>query len=549
MIALLAGAKAGLCAMVVLLLAFYGFLAFAYLRPGVLGDGISAISLLAALVGIPLIAGLMTYAGHRNVRRLSMALEHHYPNLRGRMLTAAELSQGHNGRQEDPWRQALASSLITEMGCLLRRFHFARAYRPKKLAVPALILMSLLIGGTVHATVQPEFFAKGYRRMTGPEDGDLFSHGSRDSSRPSFTIKVFPGDCKVIKGNSLEVKASAVGRDPERMEFYVKHAKDPSWQVYGMTSKGEGNFEFLWTHITEPSHYFVKADGETSAVFDVQLYEPLGMTRVLWKLHFPEYMNLKDQTQLGWKRKITLPEGTKIDVAIQMNQPVKEGRLMVKGGDAIVMKKDVSKTALGASLEVDGDLVLDLEIQGEKGDPLLGMSSLWIQALPDLLPYVEILQPQLQGYVYPTEEIPFEISVNDDYGVKSVTLVVHARGEEKRIEWIAPGQNPTETLLYPVLELERFHLDSRDLVFAYLEVLDNNPAENREPVRSAMMSFLIRDYVEQFRMNDPASRDPSLRTMFEDLLVDQEKILQDTWDYLSMSPRSAPVGWDEEVVE
>jgi hypothetical protein len=69
-------------------------------------------------------------------------------------------------------------------------------------------------------------------------------------------------------------------------------------------------------------------------------------------------------------------------------------------------------------------------VKSTDGEPLLNVAALWIQALPDLLPYVEVLEPQLHTYVFPTEEIPFEINMDDDHGIKSVTLVIHYRGTE-----------------------------------------------------------------------------------------------------------------------
>ena len=99
--------------------------------------------------------------------------------------------------------------------------------------------------------------------------------------------------------------------------------------------------------------------------------------------------------------------------------------------------------------------------------------------------------------------------------------------------------------LKPVLNLERFKLYSRDLIFGYVEVRDNYPGNPPHIVRSGLFAFLIRDYVEQFKLTTKEPEMPSLRKLFEDILVDQERVMQDMWNTLSAPPLEMPTGWDE----
>lgn len=74
-----------------------------------------------------------------------------------------------------------------------------------------------------------------------------------------------------------------------------------------------------------------------------------------------------------------------------------------------------------------------------------------------------------------------------------------------------------------------------------MEVKDNNPAAEHT-VKSPLFTFLIRDYVEQFKLNAPDPTTPSLRSLFEDILVEQEKIMSDAWDFHSRLRSDEPQG-------
>jgi hypothetical protein len=125
--------------------------------------------------------------------------------------------------------------------------------------------------------------------------------------------------------------------------------------------------------------------------------------------------------------------------------------------------------------------------------------------------------------------------------------VVRYKGREKRIEWNQTGPMQDTLTIKPVLKLEDLELHSRDLIFAYLEVRDTFPGDHPDHVvRSPLMSFLIRDYVEQYKIQSPENEAPSIRQYFEEILADQEKIMADTWDYMTLPPKDQPMGWETE---
>lgn len=522
----------------VVILAGYLWLLLVYFKPEMFFFYLPNVYLLSLFIGIPVAASLLVYLREmKDVRQLTLSIEEQHPDLKERLLTAVELmDQGEEAYGRSPFSQALAQSLESDMNQFLDRVGFKKVVPAKKFVVPSAIFFFIVGLMVIHASAQPSVFLTGFYRMT----HDVVS-GFRKlavpvkSPVPGYELIVSPGDCEIAKGTNLQIVAQTPGYSARRAEVFVRTARESVWEAFPMNRTENSKYEFTLSNLQEPTLYYVKADERQSPNFGIKLFEPLSMELAVWEMRFPDYMQSPVKRKQGWKQKLSVPEGTKLKVHFRFNKPVASGWMLFEGKNRAPLKI-VSDKELETSFQAFKDNVLSLEIVSKDGEVLAGLNPLWIQVIPDLPPFLEVLEPQEQNYVFPTEEIPFEITVNDDYGIKNVTLVLNYQGKEKRIEWVPTGPIQRDLALKPILELEPLELKSRDLVAAFIEVKDFAPDEEKHTVRSGNITFLIRDYVEQFSLKDDPPTLPSLRSLFEDLIVEQEKIVQETWDYLSMFP-------------
>ncbi len=523
---------------------FYLYCGALYIAPGFVPFRLSLWLILSVLVSLPFLSsGVIFFLHYRDTQRLTMTIEHSYPQLRERLLTAVEFSRSPAKLHQNPFSLALARSLEEEMTTLMNRFGFGRATSPKKLLFPALLLAVLFISGFVHAALQPEFFRSlGAEMPAAPATWPGFQAFENAAHR--FHFEIIPGNCEIVKGSNLLIQAKVTGEKPSEVTLYVKQKNDPAWRIFVMESSDDHLYQYRLTYITEQSVYFIKAEDQESLRYQIQLSQALAVEKALWRIHYPEHTRLPDESRQGWGPKITVPAGTQIRLELTMNRPVSTGKLTSDSGGEYRMTPE-SDRQLITDFTVTKDELVRMDVRTREGEPMLGAPAVWIQTLPDLLPYLEVLEPQFHNYVFPTEEVPFEINVNDDYGIKSVTLVVRYQGKEERIEWLPEGSKQDKVTLKPVLNLERFKLRSRDLVFAYIEVRDNFPGDPAHVVQSPLFTFLIRDYVEYFKLKSKLPESPSLRMLFEGVLVEQEKIMNEAWDYISRLPGEAPKGWED----
>lgn len=489
------------------------------------------------IITLPLLVALISAISHmRDEDKIVMSIETQYPHLRDRLQTAVEMNKAKSRGNIDPFSAALARSLENEMNQILNRFGFHRLASFRKLIFPALVFAGLFTCGGAHALLQPHFFRLGSPVNTVYEAPvDLFKLMEKNDKKKSFfEILVKPGNCEVGRGQNLFVQVHTPDYKPKKVFLYLKHPTDPAWREHEMKEQKDGSFQYQLTYLIDSGIYFVGVDQQFSSKYKISMYEPLSIERVAWKINYPQYTRMAEETRQGWGMKFSVPMKTKVQLELKTNRPVKQSYLMsiAKEKIPLIASEDGSLTA---SLEITQDEILKLQLFDEHDQAVLGLPSTWIQVVQDLLPYLEVLQPQNHNYTFPTEEIPFEINLDDDYGIKSVTLVMRYKGEEKRVEWLTDGTTAKVLNLKPILQLENYNLQSREMIFAHVEVRDNYPDEEHV-VKSELFSFLIRDYVEQFKLNAPENNEISLRKLFEGVLVEQEKIMSDSWDYLSRLP-------------
>ena len=522
---------------------FYLGLAVVFFFPKILPFQIQPVSLFLIFGFLPLLIALLTALFHQSdTRTLTLTLERHYPQLGNRLQTMVELSEKSAQPGTHPFSQALAQGLEAEVNKLMDRFGFGGAISWKRPLAILGVFIFLVLSGAAHAALQPAFFIQGFQRLTQGVEREQWA--SPAGVLPKFQIEVIPGNCEIAKGTHLLIKARIVDYAPKQVELRIKEKDQPGWRVLPMEQVEGQEYQYVLTHVLETSAYFVQADHQQSSVYKIEIFQPLNLERVFWRMEFPDYMNLPEQRSEGWKDKMTVPRGTKLHLELVTNRPVSSGWISAGNSKRIPLQAETPQK-LTVTFIADQDLIVHLDILSKAQEPFQGVPPLWIQTLPDLDPYLEILEPQLQNYVFPTEELPFKININDDYGIRSVVFVIRYQNKEERIDWTPQKDRPvTELVIKPLLELERFNLVSRDFIAAYLEVEDNYPGKPAHVVRSPLFTFVVRDYVEYFKFLKKNSEMPSLRQLFEDVLTEQEKIIQDSWDYLSMSPLEAPKGWE-----
>ena len=271
----------------------YLLFVFAFFFPNLLLFRLLPFVLSSIFIFLPaLIALFVVYFERHDIRHLTLTLEQHYPKLGNRLLTMIELTENSAPSAANPFSQILVKGLEREMNELVDRFGFRRAVSWKKPLIPFALLFLLVLTGVAHATVQPSFFILGFQRLTQGAEMNLSSGAAPGDGLPRFQIEVIPGDCDVAKGSNLLIKARILNDVPKQVELRVNQNQEPGWRILPMARVEGQEYQYILTHVVEPSSYFVQADRQRSPTYKIKIFEPLGIERALWRMEFPAYMNL-----------------------------------------------------------------------------------------------------------------------------------------------------------------------------------------------------------------------------------------------------------------
>lgn len=301
------------------------------------------------------------------------------------------------------------------------------------------------------------------------------------------TLVVDPGDVRVAKGEPVTIQVSVKHKRLKRAEIR-RQLPDGTESVERMAliaeePDGTKRFSLTFPAVEEGFDYRVRAGAALSRYFDVTAVEPPTVTKLEVKYDYPEYTALPDaggETETGEIRAVA---HTRVSVTATLNKPAWSAKLVFNdtpsATEPVIAENRVTwdfelKAGMRGSWNID---LADEE--GFKNQP----SAYPIEVLPDKAPTVQIVSPtQRDISLKPTERLPIDLSVVEDFGFADVVLMATPDGAAAPTQLVQPlpastnrpGTYSAQALLdLPALKLTP---DQRRLA-VQVRVRDNRPEE------------------------------------------------------------------------
>jgi hypothetical protein len=301
------------------------------------------------------------------------------------------------------------------------------------------------------------------------------------------TLVVDPGDVRVAKGEPVTIQVSVKHKRLKRAEIR-RQLPDGTESVERMAliaeePDGTKRFSLTFPAVEEGFDYRVRAGAALSRYFDVTAVEPPTVTKLEVKYDYPEYTALPDaggETETGEIRAVA---HTRVSVTATLNKPAWSAKLVFNdtpsATEPVIAENRVTwdfelKAGMRGSWNID---LADEE--GFKNQP----SAYPIEVLPDKAPTVQIVSPtQRDISLKPTERLPIDLSVIEDFGFADVVLMATPDGAVGPTQLVQPlpastnrpGTYSAQALLdLPALKLTP---DQRRLA-VQVRVRDNRPEE------------------------------------------------------------------------
>lgn len=411
--------------------------------------------------------------------KLALRIERAHPELEGRLLTLVRNAPGSGPApgyfDQKLLREVLRHESIMDWGSVVP----ASRLRTARLAH----WLGLVFVGLVCWLLWPQPNAKQYA-----------------NEYPLWGVNVTPGDTSIEKGNALVVMARFGGPQPASVEL-VMAATNGEQRVPLVRSLSDPLFGGSISQVDSNFTYYVAYGGKRTRDFRVSVFEHPRLERADADITYPDYTHLHPKN-IPDSRRISAVQGSRVDYSLRLNKPVVRAALVAKGdsGERIELATSDEPAVRLTGFELAKSATYDLLLVDAEGLTNKVQSSFVFQALTNTAPELRFAAPR--GDLRPTaiEEIPFEATVWDDFGVGEYGIGYQVVGQE--IVYVPIGTNvpakEKRSLAY-LLNLEDLRLEADQVIAWFLWADDAGP--DGQPRRSTTDLYFgeVRPFEEVFR--------------------------------------------------
>jgi hypothetical protein len=441
-------------------------------------------SLVLPVVGLLGLAGAIIVAvkhGKKPVswREVAGKIESQHPELNGRLVTAVQQQPGTDGQLS-----YLQRRLVLETIEYSRRSDWTDT-------VPG---SSLRVSQAGHWAALGLFVVTliGLRHSGGHQ---LFSRTFAEG------LTVTPGDVSLERGSSLVVLAQFKGPLPPKVEL-VFGGPAALHSIPLVKSLGDPMFGGSIPEVSSDFVYHVEYRGERTRDFAVTVFEHPRLERADANLTFPDYTALAPK-RIENTRRVSAVEGSHLDLALRFNKPVASAGLVSRDKAHTTIPLAVETNAAAANLKqflFESSKTYDLQLVDSEGRTNKVPADFVFAVLKNRTPELHLTSPRGDLRPSPLEEIPFEGTVWDDFGVRTFGLAYAINGQAPKLLELGknvPGNEKRS--FHHVLRLEDLGVKPDELVSWFIWADDLGPDGQVRRTMGDLYFGEVRPFEEVFR--------------------------------------------------
>jgi hypothetical protein len=299
--------------------------------------------------------------------------------------------------------------------------------------------------------------------------------GPKKDAAPLYSISIAPGDVTVRRNSDQLITAHVSGMQPTKAQLFAHYQSATGWEPVAMQrapgSAAGAIYQFVLAGLPENVEYYVAAGPLVSPHYKVKVVDLPSVKDIRVTYRYPEWTGMKPVTEehSGDLRAI---EGTDAIIAIETDHPLKDGQLMVDGGQTIRLAAGAGNTYQGSiHMEKDGSYHLTAT---DEGQSVRLSEDYFIATDKALPPEISIARPGGDYRASPIEEVTVGVKGADSFGLKEMHLHYAVNGGPDRDVSLlkAPGAKNADGSY--TLPLEDFKLAPGDLISVYATAKDGH---------------------------------------------------------------------------
>jgi hypothetical protein len=410
---------------------------------------------------------------------IARRIEARHPELEGRLVTALQQEPGPSGHLN-----YLQQRLVQETIAYGRRTDW----------LDTIPLKVLRLAQATH-WLALALFAITLFELRGTGGGRLLSRLVTEG------ITVTPGDISLERGSSLVVLARFKGALPPKVELAFGQPAALQ-RVSLVKSLGDPMFGGSIPEVSSNFVYRVEFGGQSTRDFNVIVYDHPRLERSDVDLTFPAYTALP-RKRIENTRRLSAVEGSQVDLALQFNKPVTSARLLARDKERAAVPLAIEAGQPRASLKqfvLESSKTYDLQLIDSEGRTNKVPAEFVFEALKNRPPEMRLTSPRGDLRPSPIEEIPFEGTVWDDFGVQAFGLAYAVNGQNPQFIELGrsvPG-NQKKSFRH-LLRLEELGVKPDELVSWFVWADDLGPDGQVRRTMGDLYFGEVRPFEEVFR--------------------------------------------------
>ncbi len=386
-----------------------------------------------------LIIGLRRILSPRRDMELARIADSHTPSLEERLQTV--MSTSHDIRSDlassrggfDPIMFDLVAS---ETETLVNDLKPEEAARERSLRWPCLIATLGIIGCMLVTTQVGSDIRVLAKRLLAPT-ADITRH----------QLQGIPGDQVIASDETWELQLTASGppiatvgveRVIDRKPKSKAPASDAPLTVHesvtlSPTRGTDNQFQYRQRRASDSFRYRLTAGDLRTPWHSVIVADRPRITSVALKITPPAYAHLKPTSHRRLPNRLTVIEGSTIEVTVTGAGNVDQAMLLIDGQSPRVMWSDNGRI-FRVSMVVDSEIVLSPQLLEPHGLTNLRSPNCRILTRRDLPPTVRIKTPRPEQKVRPNDTVTLTFQAKDDVGLAKARLVIESESDDSTVE-------------------------------------------------------------------------------------------------------------------
>jgi len=410
---------------------------------------------------------------------LALQVEKRFPHLKNLLVNAVQLSARNDGREG--YSPELTAAAIQQAEEACRDLDFGRAIPKKPQAVAwgevgiGAILVPFLF------LIFPSPSTKAFSQFLNLK--------AIWQAEAQAVLKVEPGNGKVAKGQSFDIRVAVEGKT---IREALVHRKPESgvWEEVKAIPLAANRFEHSFESVMEPFEYYVTAGHLTSEHYRVGVSVKPVVVQFKLKAIYPSYAKVPPQESSDGSGEVTALVGTVVEVSGKANVPLGSAKLAMGDSSQVTLKPEGSQ--FSGKFVVRKDATYQFEISDSSGEKNEDPPEYRITAIPDEPPTIRIAEPGRDVYLPEDLRISLHLEAHDDFGLTRMALKVKKGSdkEERTVPIVDLKGRVADTSVTFNWDLNDLGLLAGEEAVYYAEIYDNDVVSG--PKRGISQAFRIR---------------------------------------------------------